>query len=149
MITRTFVLFVLLAVPLFQVQIAAGQTGLPGAAAVNIANVEKFRRTELYFGRAKQDGSEVPDEAWRIFLQDVVTPRFPDGLTVVEAVGQFRNKAGKTVREKSWILILMYPNRLRKESNRKIEEIRYAYVKAFDQQSVMRVDMPKSVQVTF
>lgn len=35
----------------------------------------------------------VSDEDWRAFLAAEVTPRFPDGLTVIDAAGQWRDGA--------------------------------------------------------
>ena len=43
-----------------------------------------FIRTELFFGTAKAEGEPVTDEEFRDFIDDEVTPLFPDGLTVVE-----------------------------------------------------------------
>jgi hypothetical protein len=43
----------------------------------------------LYFGTAKPDGIVSPEE-WAAFLSAVVTPRFPQGLTVWQASGQWR-----------------------------------------------------------
>lgn len=108
-----------------------------------------FLRTELFFGTAKPDGSAVSETEWQKFLADEVTPRFPDGFTVVAGDGQFRNDKGEIVREKSFVLIVLYEAKTRKGSRRKIEEIRQAYVKAFQQQSVLRVDYPQIVQVSF
>jgi hypothetical protein len=50
-------------------------------------------RTTLYFGLARPKGS-VTELEWQIFLRDEVTRRFPDGLTVWEAEGQWRTPAG-------------------------------------------------------
>src|SRR5439155_8076301 len=44
-------------------------------------------RDVLYFGRNRPTGGEVADADWEAFLGAVVTPRFPDGLTIVEAHG--------------------------------------------------------------
>jgi hypothetical protein len=52
-----------------------------------------FARTELFFGTAKPGGA-VTEEEFRTFLDEVVTPLFPDGLTVVKADGQFRGADG-------------------------------------------------------
>ena len=110
--------------------------------------LESYLRTELFFGTAKPDGSTVSADEWQKFLADEVTPRFPAGFTVVEGDGQFRDE-GKIVREKSFVLIVLYPLNTRKSSSRKIERIRRAYVKAFQQKSVMRVDFPQAVRVSF
>ena len=53
-----------------------------------------FARTELFFGKAKPDGSMVTDEEFRAFLDEVITPRFPNGLTMLSGAGQFRGSSG-------------------------------------------------------
>jgi hypothetical protein len=111
--------------------------------------VELFVRTELFFGSAKPDGAEVTEEEWRQFLDREITPRFPDGLTVLTGAGQFRNAAGVIVRETSRLLILLYPLSSQRNSHEKIEQIREAYQRAFQQQSVLRVDQPLPVRVSF
>ncbi|MDQ3800186.1 MAG: DUF3574 domain-containing protein [Acidobacteriota bacterium] len=108
-----------------------------------------FLRTELFFGRLKADGSEVSAEEWQRFLAGEVTTRFPAGFTVLEGYGQFRNDAGKIIRENSFVLIVLYPLETSRAASRKIEEIRRAYLKAFQQQSVLRVDFPQTVRVSF
>lgn len=108
-----------------------------------------FLRTELFFGSMKADGSEISKDEWQKFLADDVTPRFPEGFTVLEGYGQFRSDAGEIVREKSFILIVVYPVDTRRAGSLKLEEIRRAYLKAFDQQSVLRVDFPQAVRVSF
>lgn len=99
-----------------------------------------FVRTELFFGRNKPDGTEVTEEEFADFLSVTITPQFPDGLTVLDGIGQFRGADGKVIREKTKILILLYPHNEAGVSSRKIERIRRAYKARFDQQSVLRVD---------
>lgn len=125
-----------------------GQSPAPARPTV-VAKAEKFYRTELYFGRSKPDGGSVSDDEWKGFLADVVTPRFPDGFTALRALGQYREKSGRIIAEPSEVLIFLYPRRSRNESRVKIEEIRTAYIKQFAQESVLRVDLPKSVSVSF
>lgn len=103
------------------------------------AAAELWRRTELYFGSSKPDGTAVTEAEFQQFVDTEVTPRFPDGLTVLVGYGQFRNSAGVIVKERSMELILLYPPHLR-EADRKIEAIRAAYKLAFQQESVLRVD---------
>lgn len=122
----------------------------PSKTAVSpVLRPEKYRQTDLYFGRSKRGGGEVTDNEWQNFLTRIVTPEFPDGLTVIEAFGQFRNDQGNVIREKSFILILLYPKRQSREMSHRIEKLRQAYIREFDQQSVMRVDLPSSVRVSF
>lgn len=99
---------------------------------------ELWARTELYFGTNKPDGTAIPEADFRGFLDSEITPRFPDGLTLVTGYGQFKNAAGAIVQERSFLLILFYP--AAEESSRNIEEIRERYKRAFRQESVLRVD---------
>jgi Protein of unknown function (DUF3574) len=108
----------------------------------------RFVRTELFFGTARPDGA-VTDEEFRMFLDIEVTPRFPDGLTLLKGDGQFTGEEGVLIKEQSFVLILLYPVEGRQESDRRIEEIRQLYEDQFDQESVLRVDDPLSVWVTF
>jgi hypothetical protein len=108
-----------------------------------------FIRTELYFGRNKPDGAEVSRKEFDKFLSGFVTERFPDGLTVLTGRGQFLNSEGEVEQERSVVLILLYPVSARNEKHIKIEEIREEYKKRFLQQSVLRVDDPLPVWVSF
>jgi hypothetical protein len=107
-----------------------------------------FARTELFFGTARPDGV-VSKEEFRMFVDHEVTPRFPDGLTVIEAAGQFTGADGVLVKEDSFVLVLLYPIETANESHRRIERIRRLYRKQFQQESVLRVDDPLGVFVSF
>jgi len=121
-----------------------------GSDAQERVAAEPFLRTELFFGADKPDGSEISKEEFRRFLKEEITPRFPDGLTVLTGTGQFRDSENnKIIREKSMVLILLYPVGTLKESNEKIGQIREAYKERFKQQSVLRVDDPRPVLVSF
>jgi hypothetical protein len=113
------------------------------------ARTESFARSELFFGTNKPDGSTVAEGEWRRFLDTEVTPRFPDGLTVLTGFGQFRGAGGSIVQERSVVLILLYPAHAQDDSDRKIEEIRDAYKRAFLQESVLRVDDPTPARLSF
>ncbi len=113
------------------------------------ASPEKFHRTELYFGMDIPGGGEVSEKDWNKFLDEEVTARFPLGFTVLPGYGQFKDSQGVIERENSRVLILFYPKKSRTEVSRKIEEIRAAYKKQFRQESVLRLDYVKSVEVSF
>jgi hypothetical protein len=100
---------------------------------------ERFARTELFFGSTRP-GGEVTDTEFQQFLDGFVRPRFPDGLTLLVGHGQWRSAEGATVRERSMLLILLYPDAERGESSKRIEEIRDEYKWRFQQQSVLRSD---------
>jgi hypothetical protein len=99
-----------------------------------------FARTELFFGLSKPDGSEVTPSEFQDFLNREITPRFPDGLTLLAAQGQFKNTQGVTIQEQSRLLILLYPWSRTRDDSQKIEQIRLAYRNAFQQEWVLRTD---------
>lgn len=106
---------------------------------------ETWVRTELFFGTDKP-GPDVTDHQFNRFVNDTVTPRFPDGLTVLAGNGQWKDsETGQIVRERSKVVVLLYPVDGAQDSSRKIEEIRDAYEKKFQQQSVLRTDSTEQV----
>src|SRR6185369_12036202 len=63
----------------------------------------------LFCGRSIPGGGAVSDEEWNAFLSDVVTPRFPQGLTVWRAEGQWREATGAIVKEPVMIIEILHP----------------------------------------
>lgn len=98
---------------------------------------ERWARTELYFGLSKPDGSYLANEDWDRFLNEEVTPRFPAGLSVVEAAGQWRNSSGRIEQEPSKVLVLFHP--ANPAATAEIDRIRSKYRQMFDQEAVMKV----------
>ena len=98
---------------------------------------DRYAEYQLFFGRSTTDGSEVSDEQWAAFLADTVTPRFPAGLTVLDAAGQWRDDSGTVQRERSKVLwILATPG---EETARLIDKISAEYERRFNQDSVLRI----------
>jgi len=90
----------------------------------------------LYFGTAKPDGA-VSAAEWSDFLRDVVTPRFPAGLTAWQASGQWRSARGSIDREASHVLSLVHPDDAASEEA--VRAIVAAYKSRFRQEAVLRV----------
>lgn len=99
---------------------------------------ESFVRTELFFGPSRP-GGVVSEAEFKAFVDSRVTPRFPDGLTLISGIGQFREASQAITVEGSKLLILLYPEQ-DAAANRKIEQIRSDYKRTFQQQSVLRAD---------
>ncbi|MES5822482.1 DUF3574 domain-containing protein [Streptomyces sp. RG80] len=115
--------------------------GLDGADTAVPQRGEPYVETSLFFGTERPDGGPaVTDRQFMTFVDEEVTPDFPDGLTVQNGRGQWRDAAGRIEKERSYELILLYPVARAGASDRKIEEIRRAYEKAFGQEAVGRVD---------
>jgi hypothetical protein len=94
-------------------------------------------RHELVFGTARAHGVPLREDEWQSFIDSVVTPRFPDGLTVLNASGQWRSEGGLT-KEQARILVIWHDRLPSRDAD--IEAIRTAYKERFDQQSVLRID---------
>ncbi len=96
---------------------------------------------QLFFGRDIPGGGRVSDADWADFTATVVTPAFPDGFSVTDAKGQWRDSAtGKVVREPSEVLEVVAPQSPALAP--KIGKIADAYRKRFHQQSVGIVTRP-------
>ncbi|MFJ3925618.1 DUF3574 domain-containing protein [Streptomyces sp. NPDC090022] len=118
--------------------IGAGIPALVGALHGNTG--EQYKETRLYFGTQKAHGGEVGERDFLRFLDREVTPAFPEGLTLQEGRGQWREADGDIVREQSYELVLLYPEKDAEERGVRIERIRRAYMDTFDQDSVGRSD---------
>jgi Protein of unknown function (DUF3574) len=100
---------------------------------------DPFARTDLYFGLSREDGPPVTDQQFDAFVDAVVTPRFPDGLTLFQAKGQFKNASGTIVEEGSRVIVLFYAAD-DPAAKVGVEQIRSKYKSRFHQESVLRVD---------
>lgn len=116
----------------------AGCTPPPQAAAPACASpLKPAVQVDLYFGLAIK-GREIGESAWAAFLNEQVTPRFPDGLSVIDVAGQYRGPTGHVARERSKLLVVVVldaPAHLPK-----VQSIVDAYKKQFDQLSVLHVE---------
>jgi Protein of unknown function (DUF3574) len=110
----------------------------PQQLCSNVPAAKPVTRTELFLGLRKPNGTEVNHAEFQRFLDREVTPRFPDGFTVISGQGQFKDARGAILQERSKLLILLYP--IVANSNQQIEQIRTAYTTTFQQQSVLRAD---------
>ncbi len=105
-------------------------------------------RTELYFSIGDWTETALSTEAelkWAKFLDAEVTPRFPDGLSVMDVYGQWRSaKAGSLVqRDRSRLLVIVHADT--EEASAKIEAIRAAWKQQAGEESVLRVSQPAKV----
>lgn len=97
---------------------------------------QPMRSDWLYFGTPKPQDAGGHD-SWADFSEEVITPRFPDGLTMWPASGQWKPAHGATVHEASWVLnVVHWPDA---KSEAAIVAIVDLYKKRFHQESVLRV----------
>ena len=100
------------------------------------ANEQSAVQDSLYFGTGRAVGV-VTSEEWSKFLEVAVTPRFPQGLTVSQASGQWRGADGSIVRESTYVLHLLHPSDAQSEAA--VAAIVAAYKAQFQQEAVLRV----------
>lgn len=99
---------------------------------------------ELLFGRNIGGRLGVTEGRWARFLAREVTPRFPDGLTVYDTYGQWRDaKTKAVVREPSKIVRLIVV--VDAQAQEKIDAVASAYKKEFRQDAVGIVMRPACV----
>jgi hypothetical protein len=97
-------------------------------------------QTRLYFGLDTPDGP-VADAGWQAFIDEIVTPRFGDGLTVLEARGQWRDAhSGATTREPSRVVEIVHADAPAQQHS--LAEIAAHYKRRFRQQAVLMTQAP-------
>jgi len=101
------------------------------------AGLTPMTEANLFFGRNIGGVPGVGDEDWRRFLDEDVTPRFPDGLTVEDASGQWKG-AGGIAREASKHLIIVLSGA--PDEAAKLAAIREAYKRRFRQEAVLLLE---------
>ena len=94
---------------------------------------------EAYFGRNVTTRAPVTDAEWARFMADTVTPAFPDGLTVLDGAGQWRNAAGQISREDSKVLLLVLPGQDQAAASARLAPVTAAWKARFAQDSVLTV----------
>ena len=99
---------------------------------------------ELLFGRNIGNRLGVSQAQWTRFLDREITPRFPDGLTVLDARGQWRDPSrGIVVHEPSKVVQIVLPGR--DDDQDRLDAVAKAYKSRFHQQSVAIVVRPACV----
>ncbi|MER5763264.1 DUF3574 domain-containing protein [Streptomyces sp. NPDC002082] len=119
--------------------LGAGIPALVGAA-LNGDVGDPYQETRLYFGTERPDGRPpVGEREFMGFLEREITPAFPEGLTLQDGRGQWQRDE-KIIREISYEVVLLYPEKEADERGARIERIREAYEQRFQQDSVGRSD---------
>ncbi|QWT21378.1 DUF3574 domain-containing protein [Bacillus sp. NP157] len=119
-------------------------TATLGGDAAHPSTTAGWVRTELYFGLGPVEGGGVDEAGWRAFLDREVTPRFPDGLSVLDVYGQWQGKTQRVPeRLRSKLLVLLYPDTPAHRAD--IDAIRAAWKTQTGDQSVLRVTQPAEV----
>ena len=93
---------------------------------------------ELYFGRVMPGGGVVSEAQWSDFLRTSITPRFPDGLTVLEGYGQSGGRSGRITGERVKVVQLGVRDPGAAAPN--VDAVIGEYRQRFNQTGVFRVE---------
>ena len=99
------------------------------------AGQERLKTAQLFFGQQIDGKPTVSDADFHRFVEDELTPRFPDGLTVLNADGQWRASGNPLVRDASKVVLIVLP--ARGDASSRIEAVQGAYKRRFRQDSVL------------
>jgi hypothetical protein len=117
--------------------LTAGETGIGAQTSAPSCHGTQQPKmvAELMFGRDIGRRVGVSEAAWVHFVAREMTPRFPDGLTITDAIGQWRDRdSGRIVREPSKHVEIVLPGNA--DDDTRLDAIVAAYKRAFHQQSV-------------
>ncbi len=89
----------------------------------------------LLFGLGVPGRGPVTNDEWTAFMRDVVTPRFPEGLTVLDGNGQWRDPATGRISAAPSRVVLVATDDARSAPG-KLADVADAYKTRFRQKSV-------------
>ena len=90
---------------------------------------------ELFFGRGTAGRAPLGEAEWVAFAATTITPNFPNGFTVFDGEGQWRNpRTGEIIRDSTKILLVAAPRSPDVAS--RLAAVIDAYKARFHQQSV-------------
>ncbi|ELR18597.1 uncharacterized protein ACA1_155540 [Acanthamoeba castellanii str. Neff] len=102
-------------------------------------------RVEVFFGLDVKCGggglagvaTQIADREFEAFLDREVTPRFPQGFSVMDVpLGQWYSPARRAItKERSKMMLLLMPDT--RENDRKLRAIAHSYTTTFHQETVM------------
>ena len=119
--------------------------GLAGCASVRPqacpAGQDQVRTAQLFLGA--KPPARLSDADLRAFVDQEVTPRFPEGVTVVDGGGQWKGSADQLVREAAKVVLIVLP--AKGDAIARIETVRTAYRARFKQDTVVVIPQPACV----
>jgi hypothetical protein len=107
----------------------------PPPYACLLPSEQRMLVAELFFGRRIRGRAPLSESEWAAFAAEIVTPNFPDGFTVFDGDGQWRNPAtGMIARDPTKILLVAA--RRQPDLAARLAAVIEAYKARFHQQSV-------------
>ena len=110
---------------------------IDGETTICRSGLEPKTTADLYFGRNIGASTGVSDADWATFVDEEITPRFPNGLSVSDVAGQWKGGSGTIIREPSKAVMIVLSGE--EGEYARLDAIRDAYKARFRQESVMLV----------
>jgi len=104
---------------------------------------ERLRTAQLFLGQNIGGKPGVSDADFHKFVDEELTPRFPDGLTVLNGGSQWRGSENQLIREASKVVVIVLP--AKGDATMRIEAVRGAYKQRFRQDTVLLVTQASCV----
>ena len=134
---------------LASVPAAAKEAKAPAASmqgdSARPAEAANWQRAELYFGLGREgaDDAAAYTQRWQRFLDEEVTPRFPDGFSVLDVYGQWQRRETKTIeRLNSKLLVILFQG---PQHRADLDALRAAWKQRTGDQSVLLTISPAEV----
>jgi hypothetical protein len=107
------------------------------------AGQQRLRTAQLFLGQRTSGQPWVSEVQFRKFVDEELTTRFPDGLTVLDGGGQWKGEENKLIRDSAKVVLIVLPKD--GDAQARLDAARAAYKARFDQESVLRVTEPACV----
>jgi hypothetical protein len=118
--------------------VSVSETTRVAAPALACQSGDPMVETMLYMGMLKPGGS-ISRFEFQTFVETEVAPRWKEGFTILEGQGMWLSEQRNiTEREPSHVLVRLHDGSA--DASAGIEAIRAAYIKAFNQDAVLRTD---------
>ncbi|MDZ4375218.1 MAG: DUF3574 domain-containing protein [Phenylobacterium sp.] len=105
------------------------------------AGQSQLRTAQVFLG--VKPPARVGEAELQRFVDDVVRPRFPDGVTVVEGGGQWTGPENRMIREARKVVLIALPSR--GDPTAEVEAVRTAYKTRFRQEAAVLLPPPSCV----
>jgi hypothetical protein len=109
------------------------------------AGQEWVKTAQLFLGRRTEGAVAVTDADLRRFVDRQITPRFPDGLTVLDGGRQWQGAENTLIREAAKVVLIVLP--AKGDAVSRIEAVRGAYKTQFHQDTAMLVTQAACVSL--
>jgi hypothetical protein len=123
----------------------AGCATMQSASSACPAGQTRLRTAQLYFGGQTADAPVVSEAEFRRFVAEEITPRFPQGLTVLDGGAQWHGQENKLIHDARKVVLIALPSD--PDAQTRIEAVQGAYRTRFRLESVVKISDPACVSL--